>query len=307
MVFREGVETVLFLSALSLTTRGVAAWLGAATGIAAAVVFGVLFVRGSVRIDLARFFKITGATLLIFTVQLLVNGYHELSEAGWVPANATTMGVVGPLVRNEFFFVAAVVALPLLLILVPGREQREAPPAEGSGPEARLARAGRARRARLRWATGSLGAVVLALVGFGFVHGQPPPALSPATPVAVGADGTVRLPLAGLGTGELHRFLAVVDGRPVRFIALRLDETTVVTALDACRICGDRGYIQDGPTVVCLHCHSAIVLPTIGQEGGCNPIPLPSRVEGAVLVVAAADLAGPGAAAAHGGGHAGHG
>ncbi|MGH9361718.1 MAG: FTR1 family iron permease, partial [Thermoanaerobaculia bacterium] len=126
MVFREGIETVLFLSALSLTTRGLLAALGAALGLAAAVVFGVLFVRGSLRIDLGRFFKVTGIALAVFVLQLLVNGYHELSEAGWVPANATTMAAVGPLVRNEVFFLLAVLLLPLLMLLVPGREARPA-------------------------------------------------------------------------------------------------------------------------------------------------------------------------------------
>ncbi|HEY0781642.1 MAG TPA: FTR1 family protein, partial [Thermoanaerobaculia bacterium] len=120
MVFREGVETALFLSALSLSTSGLAALLGVVIGLGAATLFGVLFVRGSLRIDLGRFFRITGIALAIFLVQLLVNGYHELSEAGWLPANATTMATVGPLVRNELFFVVAVLVLPLLLLLVPG-------------------------------------------------------------------------------------------------------------------------------------------------------------------------------------------
>ena len=64
MVFREGIETVLFLSALSLTTSGLVAFLGAALGLGSAIAFGVLFVRGSLRIDLGRFFKITGIALL---------------------------------------------------------------------------------------------------------------------------------------------------------------------------------------------------------------------------------------------------
>ena len=113
MVAREGVETVLFLSALSLSSGGLMALLGAAIGIGLAVLFGVLFVRGSLRIDLRRFFAITGIALVVFVIQLLCNAYHELSEAGWLPANPRTMAVLGPLVRNEFFFFAAVLILPL--------------------------------------------------------------------------------------------------------------------------------------------------------------------------------------------------
>ncbi|HEY2295569.1 MAG TPA: FTR1 family protein, partial [Thermoanaerobaculia bacterium] len=97
MVFREGIETVVFLSAVSLTTSGLLAVLGVLIGLAVAIVFGVFFVRGSLRIDLGRFFKITGIALGIFVLQLLINGYHELAEAGWLPGNATTMGTVGPL------------------------------------------------------------------------------------------------------------------------------------------------------------------------------------------------------------------
>lgn len=306
MVFREGIETVLFLSALSLTTRGLLAALGAALGLAAAVVFGVLFVRGSLRIDLARFFKITGIALAVFVLQLLVNGYHELSEAGWLPANETTMAAIGPLVRNEFFFLLAVLLLPLLMLIVPGREAR--PEETPHAAAARLARAAERRQRRARFLGGALGVVILLTLGAGLVYGRAPLELSPAAPVEPGPDGAVRIPLAGLAEGQLARFSAALPGGAVRFVAIRLDGREVATAFDACLICGARGYAQDGVNVTCLHCASAIYPPSIGQPGGCNPVPLRARVEGADLVLAAADLA-QGAklfapAAAHGG-HAG--
>ena len=253
MVFREGVETVLFLSALSLATRTIFAWLGAGLGIAAAVAFGYFFVRGSLRIDLGRFFKITGITLLIFTAQLAMNGYHELSEAGWVPANETTMGLIGPLVRNEFFFVAAVVLLPLLLLVVPASApQREARRAATS-PEPR----GRAPRpacgGRRRPAGG-------APAGGGHPGRRGPRrprpglrpraaalTLSPATPVTLAADGDVHLPLTLFADGKLHRFtLATLGGIAVRFIAIGLGDGKVVTGFDACRMCGPRATPKTG-------------------------------------------------------------
>lgn len=300
MVFREGVETVLFLSALSLATSTVLAWLGAALGIAAAVAFGVFFVRGSLRIDLGRFFKVTGITLLIFTAQLAANGYHELSEAGWVPANATTMGLIGPLVRNEFFFVAAVVLLPLLLLVVPPSAPRGAQGTEttetgetaetdtASAAAARLRRAALARQRRTRWAVGTLGVAVLAVLGLGFARAQPPLTLSAATPVTLAADGDIHLPLAHFADGKLHRF--ALAGTAVRFIAIGIGGGEVAAGFDACRICGDKGYVEDGPSVVCLHCHSAIFPPTIGQPGGCNPLPLTARVVGGELRIAGGEL-----------------
>ena len=306
MVAREGIETVLFLSALSLTSSGLGALLGATVGVAAAVAFGVLFVRGSVRIDLGRFFTVTGIALLIFVVQLLFNGYHELSEAGWVPASEATMALVGPLVRYELFFFAAVLALPLLMLVVPGRGGEPAP--GPSGAEARLERAASLRQRRARMAGGFLGIAILALLTVGFTYSRPAETRSPATPVAPGADGAVRIPLAGLALGELQRFAVEVGGEAVRFIAIRVEEGdgpgAVVTGLDACLICGDHGYVQDEAGVACLHCHSVIHPPSIGAAGGCNPIPLASRIEGGELVVPLSSFTGEPAAAAH---HAHHG
>lgn len=296
MVVREGIETVLFLSAMTLTTSGLMAFFGAALGLLAAVAFGVLFVRGSLRVDLGRFFRITGIALLIFVVQLLFNGYHELSEAGWVPANETTMAVIGPLVRHEFFFFAAVLLLPVLMLWVPGSGRGAAPETTESAAAARLERASARRLRRARVAAGVLGLVILGLLTIGFTYARPAETLSPATAVEFAADGAIHLPLTSFARGELHRFVVQVDGEPVRFIAIRLHdgagEGAVVTAYDACMLCGDKGYVQDDSGITCLHCHSVIHPPSIGQEGGCNPIPLTSRLTGGELVIPAGSFAG---------------
>jgi high-affinity iron transporter len=316
MVFREGVETVLFLSALSLTTGGLQTLLGVLVGLGAAFVFGLLFVRGSLRVDLGRFFKITGIALSIFVVQLLVDGYHELAEAEWLPANQTTMATIGPLVKNEFFFIVAVLALPLLMLLVPGRASRPAAAAGGGlpGPGAglsgsaagtpgsaadRLERAGAERQARARVWGGGLGVAILAALGLGFVYSRPPAALSPAMPLQAGADGEVRVPLAAFQGTALRRFVVTLGARgetAVRFIAVPLDDprkpgAAIVAAFDACEICGSKGYYQEGGSVTCLHCGSTIYPPSIGQRGGCNPVPLPSRRAGDLLLLRVADLA----------------
>lgn len=325
MVFREGLETALFLSALSLTSSGLLAFLGAAVGVALAVAFGVLFVRGSVRIDLGRFFKVTGIALLIFVFQLLLNGYHELSEAGWVPATPETMALIGPLVRNEFFFIAAVVLIPLLLLFIPGRETKQrmaeaesagdgsvpagtvpagTSPTGESAAAARLEKARARRFQRARYAAGSLGIAVLVFLSFGFAYSQPP-ALSPAMPVDL-SSGEVRLPLADFAGGDLQRFVARVGESDVRFFGLEIDEGEVTVAFDACLICGDKGYIQDGGVLTCLHCHSAIHPPTIGQPGGCNPIPLKSRIEGDEVVIAVSDLEAEASRFAGDGDHGAH-
>ena len=56
LVLREGVETVLILSAVSLNSTELMSFTGTLLGVAVAVVFGVMFIRGSVKINLQRFF-----------------------------------------------------------------------------------------------------------------------------------------------------------------------------------------------------------------------------------------------------------
>jgi len=291
MVFREGVETVAFLSAMSLTSGGLMAFLGAGLGLALAILFGVFFVRGTWRVDLKRFFAITGLALAVFVVQLLLNGYHELSEAGVVPANERTMAVIGPLVRHDFFFLAAVLALPLLLLLVPGQDRaRDNAPSSDNAAAARLERATTGRQRRGRQIGGALGIGILLLLGLHAVYGQTERVLSPATVVALGPEG-VRLEAAPLLDGKLHRFAVEIGGRQVRFIAIATGEgDRIAVAFDACEICGAHGYMEDGGAIACLHCGSAIYPPSIGEIGGCNPIPLEARPEAGAIVIARADL-----------------
>jgi FTR1 family protein len=86
MVFREGVETVLFLLALAGTAPdAMSILLGSAAGLLLAVLLGVVLVRGSVRVNLRRFFAVTGAALLLLVLKLLAGGLHEFVEHGLVP------------------------------------------------------------------------------------------------------------------------------------------------------------------------------------------------------------------------------
>ena len=88
----------------------------------------------------------------------------------------------------------------------------------------------------------------------------------------------------------LHRFAVKSDGVTVRIIAIRRPDQSIVIAFDACEICGSQGYYQKGSNVICKNCASAINIPTIGQQGGCNPIPLESKVDGDQIVIPADKL-----------------
>ena len=81
MVFREGAETVLFLAAVSLRTSELLNFMGGVLGLALAVALGVAFFKGSVKVDLRKFFTVTTMVLFVVAAQLFVSGVHELSEA----------------------------------------------------------------------------------------------------------------------------------------------------------------------------------------------------------------------------------
>lgn len=86
-VLREGVETSLFLYTTVAGEDAAVAGAGAALGLAAAAALGVLFYRGSSRLDLRRFFTWTSVLLLLFAGYLLARGLEELAEGGIVPEN----------------------------------------------------------------------------------------------------------------------------------------------------------------------------------------------------------------------------
>src|SRR6202451_3754034 len=91
MVLREGAETVLILSAVSLNSTELMSFLGTLFGVLASIAFGVMFVKGSVRINLQKFFRVTTAILILVAVQLVVAGLHELSENGILPSSKREM------------------------------------------------------------------------------------------------------------------------------------------------------------------------------------------------------------------------
>ena len=87
-VGRESLETTLFIWSATRTSGQEAnaiPMLGALVGIAIAVVMAWGMMRGMMRINLSRFFTITGAFLVIVAAGVLSYGIHDLQEAAILP------------------------------------------------------------------------------------------------------------------------------------------------------------------------------------------------------------------------------
>jgi FTR1 family protein len=292
MVLREGVETVLFLGAISLTTSAIWSFFGGILGLVMATIFAVLFIKGSVRVDLPRFFRVTNIVLGIFVVQLLINAYHEFSEAGVLPTSTAAMAMVGPIVRNNVLFVMAVLGLPLIIFLTPANAK---PALAGSSAspdnpaERRKLMAQTRRQQRWQGLAGVAGIAIISFLCLDFVYARGPAALSPVEPVAA-QNGAVVLPLARLNDGLLHRFIFDENGKSLRFFVLKIDPDKLGVAFDACENCGDQGYFQDAGAIFCMNCVAEINPSTIGLGGGCNPIPLAYMVKTDSLRIMVDDL-----------------
>src|SRR5947207_2781694 len=161
MVLREGVETVLILSAVSLNSSELMSFIGTLLGIGMAVLFGVMFVKGSVRINLGKFFRVTSVILIFVAIQLVITGLHELSE----------------------------------------------------------------------------------------------------------------------------------NGLEIRFWLYRKPDGKVATVFDACTICGAVGFYKSSTGVVCKNCAAPVNPQSVGQEGGCNPIPLKTTVVADTVLISEGDVA----------------
>ena len=288
MVLREGAETVLMLSAVSLNSTELLSFLGTLLGVIAAIAFGVMFVKGSVRINLQKFFRITTAILFFVAAQLLVSGLHELSEYGVLPSSKREMAIIGPIVSNEFFFTVTILALAALMVLFEMKRRDSALPATGA--ERRKA-VWSARRER--WWMRSVYAssfIFILLITAEFAYTKSVSALSPATEVNF-VNGQVSIPLAQVSDGDLHRYAAVENGTPVRFWLYKKPDGKVATVFDACQICGGVGFYKTANGVVCKNCGSPINSQSVGSKGGCNPVPLTSETTSNAVIIKEADIA----------------
>jgi high-affinity iron transporter len=85
-VLKEGFETSVFLLAAAETSHGNRwfAALGGAVGIAVSIALGVALYFGGLKLNLGRFFRITGVFLVLIAAGLVTGALRTAHEAGWV-------------------------------------------------------------------------------------------------------------------------------------------------------------------------------------------------------------------------------
>jgi len=92
MITREGMETAMLMNALLFQVKTLSIVGGAVAGTVLAAFVAYLWSRFGHRVNLARFFQVTAIFLLVFVVQLVIYGFHELAEANVLPNSEVLHG-----------------------------------------------------------------------------------------------------------------------------------------------------------------------------------------------------------------------
>ena len=85
MITREGMETAMLMNSLLFQVGAIDIVSGAAAGTICAAIVAWLWSRYGHRVNLGLFFQVTAVFLSVFVVQLLIYGFHELTEANLFP------------------------------------------------------------------------------------------------------------------------------------------------------------------------------------------------------------------------------
>lgn len=293
MVLREGVETVLFLAALSGTIGGSPLYnaLGGGLGLLLAILFGYLLTQGSVRVNLRRFFGITGIVLLILVAKLIASGLHEFFEVGLLPSSPFWLSVVGFFTREttSLLVLILLIALPGLCLAWDGWRMALPPQRSDATAAERRKRVAAFRRAR-RWTfTAGTGALAISLVLGSFLVVQATRGYDPTPIKVLPQNDAIRL--AFPEDQKIHKHVVDVAGVPVRFFLLKRKDGSLAAAFDVCYICPAKGYFQDGEQLICRNCDAPINEASVGMTGGCNPMPLTVEAKGAQVTIPMAELA----------------
>lgn len=215
-VLKEGFETAVFLLAAIQATggSGVLAITGAVLGIGVSIAIGVGIYFGGVKLNLGRFFRITGVFLILVAAGLVMSTLRTAHEAGWVVIGQQqvfdlsswmpTTSVLGAFLTGMFGIrpdPRLIEVLGWLLYTVPVLVVFLWPARWGPGPFT--------QRRPLGWTAACLGVLALGLAALVPASGVPAPAAEQTATDAAGRPVTLAL---GPVDGDSRRLAITSDG-----------------------------------------------------------------------------------------------
>lgn len=123
MITREGMETAMLMGTLLFQIRAADIIAGAVAGTICAAIVAWLWSRYGHRVNLGLFFQVTALFLAVFVVQLLIYGFHELTEANIFPYSEplhTATEPYGPDGIYGKYLSYALVILPMAWLIFAG-------------------------------------------------------------------------------------------------------------------------------------------------------------------------------------------
>jgi hypothetical protein len=307
--------TLLFLKELSyMQDNDLLTYGKALIGFVIAVSTFIIIVRSYRPYWLGRFFDIPQLLLFLAIVKLMGSGIQGFAELSLIPAvqrgfmkfihdfvhqvlvlfmvpdhpllKTTTWNFIGIFFGSNLASIASLIILlffPLLFIYYSIFMRLPEPEAK-TGAEMRKIKAGTLSDRRKK----SLPVVFfigLILTLWFLQRGETISRLYNPEPMPVVPDrGVVMIPIndptMDLMDGALHKFALEIKGEEIRLFIVRKPDDSLSVSLDACEICPPEGYGQRTGHVVCIYCGTPIPLDSLGQPGGCNPIPLTAEIDG---------------------------
>lgn len=234
-------------------------------------------------------------TLVALIVQAVSNTGLEFMRAGSIPTYPWALSLVAKGIYYatfaQYFFMA------LIFILAVINFKKRPPMLQKAVVGSNKFRFNNAVRDFMEAnSNGSSLIVVIALV-FGLyydLYASRPPEIS--TPIIVEpVNNEFKFDVEQLADNDLHRYAYINDeGKEIRFFLLNrfADRASPVIVFDSCAICGDMGYVKKGNDLICISCNVRIFLPSVGKDGGCNPIPMKFDYDGKFVTVSLETIQG---------------
>ncbi|MDR0408035.1 MAG: Fe-S-containing protein [Campylobacteraceae bacterium] len=236
--------------------------------------------------------KITFSSIFIMTVllvsRLLSDAVLELMRFGILDTRAEFLSIVAKLIHYSSFFPYLYSFLTIFLMGFYLKTLSKLPEKSVTGSIVfRKAKASRQNILNISKLTFAALIIINSIMMYYDFYASKPPMLSKAE-IVEPIEGQFKIPVELLKDNKLHRFAYITDaGNKIRFFALNRfpDKLSPVVVFDACMICGDMGYIKNGDELICISCNVRIFLPSVGKEGGCNPIPFPYEFDDEYITI----------------------